>query len=200
MRLPRFLLAGVLLFAAVLTLTALFAPPSYPATSATAAVVFLPLWYAVAAVNAGIGVLSAGYRISQEVGVFALVFGIPAVLVALTWWASAAFWQGGPTIHTGRTPFVLVAGLTLWAAITILAGLLTPAHTTGTAALVFVPLWLLVSTANTLLGLHTGHPLAQEITLFLLTTAIPVTIAITIWNTPLRPRIRRTRLSAESSP
>lgn len=49
------------------------------------ALVFLPLWFIGAGVNMWIGVSKAGYTIAEEAPIFAVVFGIPA-LVALGVW------------------------------------------------------------------------------------------------------------------
>jgi hypothetical protein len=174
-RLPRFVLAGILLFAAVLGLAALLLADG---VGAIAAVVFLPLWYAVAAVNAGIGVFAAGYRARDEALVMVAVFGIPAVVACVVWWVSSAVWGGGPVVHSGRTPVVLITGVILWLAILVLAGLLTP-KATATAALVFPPLWLLVCVGNLLVGvLAAGYGVAEEIPILLLDFLVPVAVAV----------------------
>lgn len=126
MRLPWFLLAGILLLAATFLLTGLFAQPPSHQVGAIAAAVFLPLWYAIAAINAWIGVVSAGYRLVDEAVVMLAVFGIPGTVAALGWWASVTWWDGGPVVHTGRAPVVLAAGLALWGAVVVLTRLLAP--------------------------------------------------------------------------
>jgi hypothetical protein len=54
--------------------------------SATMALVFLPLWLAVAGINMWIGVSKAGYSVAEEAPVFGLVFSIPAVAALIIWW------------------------------------------------------------------------------------------------------------------
>ena len=46
---------------------------------ASAAGWFIPLWAAGAGLNMWIGVVSAGYSVAQELPVFFVVFGIPAL-------------------------------------------------------------------------------------------------------------------------
>jgi hypothetical protein len=57
-----------------------------PAAMATAAKVFLPLWFIAAAVNLWIGVSRAGYSVADEAPVFAIVFAVPAAVAVLLWW------------------------------------------------------------------------------------------------------------------
>ena len=49
-----------------------------PESRADATLVFLPLWFLGAAVNAYIGVATAGYPIEDELIMFLIVFGVPA--------------------------------------------------------------------------------------------------------------------------
>jgi hypothetical protein len=175
MRLPRFVLAGILLFAAIFTLAALLLADG---VGAIAGVVFLPLWYAISAVNAGVGVFAAGYRAREEAVVGVAVFGIPAVVAGFVWWASSAWWDGGPVVHSGRTLVVLAAGLFLWAAILVLSGLLT-AKATAVAAAVFLPLWFLVCVGNLLVGvLAAGYGVGEEIPILVLNFAVPAAVAV----------------------
>ncbi|CAM3810835.1 hypothetical protein KIPE111705_26175 [Kibdelosporangium persicum] len=174
MRLPRFLLAGVLLYVSLFVLVALFTAP----VGAIAAIVFWPLWYAVATVNAAVGVFAAGYKIGEEAAVMAAVFGIPAAVAGVGWLASARWWAGGPLILSGRTAFVLGAGVLLWAAIRVLSGLLT-AKPSGTAALVFMPLWFLFCLANLLVGvIVAGYGVGEEIPILLLNFAVPAAVSV----------------------
>ena len=53
---------------------------------ATGAKVFIPLWLAVAGVNMWIGVNRAGYSVAEELPIFLLIFAVPAVVAAFTWW------------------------------------------------------------------------------------------------------------------
>jgi hypothetical protein len=54
----------------------------------TGAKVFLPLWLLGAAINMAIGVRH-GYSWGGELPIFLVVFAIPAVVAALTWWRLA---------------------------------------------------------------------------------------------------------------
>jgi hypothetical protein len=45
----------------------------------TAAVVFVVLWFVAAAVNLYIGVMRAGYSFMEELPIFLLLFGVPAI-------------------------------------------------------------------------------------------------------------------------
>jgi hypothetical protein len=56
--------------------------------AARAALVFLPLWFIVAAVNMWIGVTKAGYSVADEAPIFLLVFAVPAVIAVFVWWIS----------------------------------------------------------------------------------------------------------------
>jgi hypothetical protein len=49
-----------------------------PESGADATLVFLPLWFVGAVVNMYIGVAQAGYPLFEEVGMFVIVFGLPA--------------------------------------------------------------------------------------------------------------------------
>jgi hypothetical protein len=185
-RLPRFLLAGVLLLAAVFLLTSLFAQPPFHGVGVTAAAVFLPAWCVISVVNARLGVVSAGYRPAEEALVLLPVFGVPAVLAGLGWLASSTVWDGGPVIQTGRAPALFAAGLALWGAILLIAGLLTrtpsPARSAATAAAVLVPLWVLLCLVDLTIGvLAAGYTVAEEIPVFLLNVALPAAVAVAAW-------------------
>ena len=53
---------------------------------ATAALVFLPLWFVGAGINMYMGVEQAGYSVAEEVPMFLLVFAVPAVAALIVWW------------------------------------------------------------------------------------------------------------------
>jgi len=59
------------------------------ASTARAALYFLPLWLLTAALNMYLGMRTAGYAFQQEAPIFLLVFAVPA-LVALLCWARLA--------------------------------------------------------------------------------------------------------------
>ena len=56
------------------------------AGSARAALVFLPLWLAGAAINMYLGVRGAGYSAAEEAPIFVVVFAVPAIVALLVWW------------------------------------------------------------------------------------------------------------------
>lgn len=85
MRTGMFLLAGVLLLAAAFVLARLFSS-NYPSAPLAAFVGFVVLWFAVAAFNMWVGVAKAGYSVGEELPIFLLLFGVPAVLAALVRW------------------------------------------------------------------------------------------------------------------
>jgi hypothetical protein len=51
-----------------------------------AALYFLPVWLAAAAINLWFGVAKAGYSVRDEAPIFLLIFTIPAALALLAWW------------------------------------------------------------------------------------------------------------------
>jgi len=54
--------------------------------TATAALVFLPLWLIGAGINMYIGVTHAGYSVADEAPILLVVFAIPAAAALVTWW------------------------------------------------------------------------------------------------------------------
>jgi hypothetical protein len=50
-----------------------------------AALFFIPLWLAAAGVNLAVGVLKAGYSVSDEFLIFLLIFAPPAVVGWIVW-------------------------------------------------------------------------------------------------------------------
>ena len=71
--------AGLVLLAAV------FALAPWPRRRA-ALLGFIVLWVVVCAVDLGVGVLHAGYGLSEELAVHTVIFGLP---VATAWWLLA---------------------------------------------------------------------------------------------------------------
>ena len=51
-----------------------------------AALYFLPLWLAAAAINLWFGVTKAGYSVKDEAPIFLLIFAVPAAVALLLWW------------------------------------------------------------------------------------------------------------------
>ena len=61
---------------------------SAPGVAAKAALVFIPVWLAAAALNMWVGAKVAGHPIDVELPIFLLVFAIPAAAAAVIWWKS----------------------------------------------------------------------------------------------------------------
>ncbi|WP_430391588.1 hypothetical protein [Dyella sp. 20L07] len=53
---------------------------------ARGALIFVPIWLALALVNLWIGVSRAGYSVREEMPIFLVVFGVPASLALIAWW------------------------------------------------------------------------------------------------------------------
>jgi hypothetical protein len=51
-----------------------------------AALVFIGLWFIAAAVNLYVGVARAGYSFMEELPIFLLIFGVPAVVAFILRW------------------------------------------------------------------------------------------------------------------
>lgn len=85
MRTALFLVAGLLLLAALLLLGKLFSS-NYPEATRLAAVAFIVLWLAIAGANMWVGVAKAGYSLAEELPIFLLVFALPAAAAALVKW------------------------------------------------------------------------------------------------------------------
>jgi hypothetical protein len=54
-----------------------------------AALVFIALWFVGAGINMWIGVSKAGYSVGDELPVFFMVFGVPALIALVIWWRSS---------------------------------------------------------------------------------------------------------------
>ena len=85
MRTGLFLIAGFLFLASSLLLGRLFSA-NYPGAVAVATAVYVALWFIIAGANMWVGVAKAGYSITEELPIFALIFGVPAaVAIVLKW-------------------------------------------------------------------------------------------------------------------
>ena len=51
-----------------------------------AALCFLPVWLAIAALNLWYGVTKAGYSVADEFPIFLLIFAVPSAVALLIWW------------------------------------------------------------------------------------------------------------------
>jgi hypothetical protein len=80
-----FLAAGLLLLAAVLLLGKLFSS-HYPEATRLATIAYIALWFMIAGANMWIGVARAGYSVAEELPIFLLIFGVPAVAAMLLKW------------------------------------------------------------------------------------------------------------------
>jgi hypothetical protein len=85
MRTLWFLLAGFALLAVCLGL-ARVAGASLADPMRTATLVFLTLWFVVAGINLWVGVSKAGYTVAEELPIFLLIFGLPALVALLVKW------------------------------------------------------------------------------------------------------------------
>lgn len=59
---------------------------AHSASVARAALIFVALWLAGAAINMWIGVAKAGYSVAEEAPIFLVVFLVPAVVALAIWW------------------------------------------------------------------------------------------------------------------
>jgi hypothetical protein len=85
MRTGLFLFAGFLFLAGSLIVGKLFSS-NYPAATTAATVLFVIVWLAMAAANMWVGVAKAGYAVSEELPIFALIFAVPAAVALLVRW------------------------------------------------------------------------------------------------------------------
>ncbi|HEY7963001.1 MAG TPA: hypothetical protein VID49_02710 [Steroidobacteraceae bacterium] len=85
MRTALFLLVGSLLLAACLLLGRLFSG-NYPGASYAATVAFIVVWLGVSSANLWVGVAKAGYTPADELPIFLLIFGLPALTAVILKW------------------------------------------------------------------------------------------------------------------
>lgn len=85
MRTSIFLLSGFLLLAASLILGRLFST-SYPGATTVATVLFLVVWLVISVFNLWAGVTRAGYTVTEELPILALIFGLPMIAALLLRW------------------------------------------------------------------------------------------------------------------
>jgi len=85
MRTLLFLLAGALLLAALMIVGRLFSS-HYPDATRVASIAFIVLWLIVAATNMWLGVARAGYSVAEELPIFLLIFGVPAIAAVVLKW------------------------------------------------------------------------------------------------------------------
>jgi hypothetical protein len=87
MRSAIIIVGGVLLFG-IFALVARFVGGTQ--TIVMAAKIFVPVWLVAALINMWIGVARAGYSVTEELPIFLLIFAVPAVVAAFTWWKLSA--------------------------------------------------------------------------------------------------------------
>lgn len=85
MRTALFLVTGFCLLAAAFILGKLFVA-NFPSAPLTATVSFIAVWLLVTAFNMWVGVNKAGYSASEELPIFLMLFGIPAVAAIVLKW------------------------------------------------------------------------------------------------------------------
>ena len=85
MRTLLFLTAGVMLLVSFLLLAKLFSA-SVTDAPRVALISFVVVWLIISGLNMWIGVTRAGYSIVEELPIFLLIFGVPAVAAALLKW------------------------------------------------------------------------------------------------------------------
>ena len=85
MRTPLFLLVGFLLLGACMLLGRLFSS-NYPGASYAATLTFVVLWLGIAGFNLWVGVVKAGYTLSEELPIFVQIFAVPTIAAVLLKW------------------------------------------------------------------------------------------------------------------
>jgi len=85
MRTPLFLLVGFLLLGACMLLGRLFSS-NYPGASYAATLTFVVLWLGIAGFNLWVGVVKAGYTLSEELPIFLLISAVPIIAAVLLKW------------------------------------------------------------------------------------------------------------------
>ena len=85
MRTLLFLLVGFLLLTASVLLGKLFSS-NYPGAAYTATLTFVVVWLLISSANLWVGVVKAGYTLSEEAPFFVLIFGVPAIVAIFLKW------------------------------------------------------------------------------------------------------------------
>ena len=85
MRTLMFIVGGFVLMAACFGAAKLLAGSAADGMR-TAAIAFVALWFVIAGVNMWVGVAKAGYSVAEELPIFLLIFGLPAVAAVLLKW------------------------------------------------------------------------------------------------------------------
>ena len=85
MRTALFLLASLLLLAAIHIVAKLFSH-DYPAATLWGTVAFIAVWLALTLFNMWVGVARAGYSVADELPILLLLFGVPAAIAIVLKW------------------------------------------------------------------------------------------------------------------
>jgi hypothetical protein len=85
MRTVLFLVAGVLFLGALLLLGRLFST-NYPSATLAATIVYVVVWFVIAGANMWVGIVRAGYSVTEELPIFLLIFGLPAAIAIFLKW------------------------------------------------------------------------------------------------------------------
>lgn len=85
MRTLLFLVAGLLLLTACMLLGKLFSS-NYPGTTYASALIFILSWLGISGANLWVGVAKAGYDLNEELPIFLLIFGVPAIIAVILKW------------------------------------------------------------------------------------------------------------------
>ena len=85
MRTPLFLLVGFLLLGACVLLGRLFSS-NYPGAGYAATLTFIVLWLGISGFNLWVGVVKAGYTLSEELPIFLLIFAVPTIAALILKW------------------------------------------------------------------------------------------------------------------
>jgi hypothetical protein len=85
MRTTLFLVAGLLLMSASLLLGRLFSA-NYPGATFVATIAFVGLWLVIAGANMWVGIVRAGYSVTEELPILLLIFGLPAAVAIFLKW------------------------------------------------------------------------------------------------------------------
>ena len=83
MRTAIIILCGLAIWAVSFFLARRFGKPGGSAVEDTT-LAFITVWFLASATNTWIGVTQARYSFRQELPVFAMIFGLPAVVAAIT--------------------------------------------------------------------------------------------------------------------
>lgn len=83
-----------------------------------------------------------------------------------------------------RSVFIIVGGIALFGicvlAVRLIGG--NPEQATGTAAKIFLPVWLIVAGVNMGLGVsQAGYPVSEEFPIFVVIFVVPAALAAGIW-------------------